>query len=161
MSKWDRRFIELAILVATWSKDTSTRIGAVIVGPGKDVRSLGYNGFARGVDDTVKERYNRPLKYLWTIHSENNALLNALRNHVSVADCTIYLNGFPCASCACAIVQAGITKLVGFKPNFNDPRWGEEYRETLQMFSEAGVAVKTLNREDFPGQVLELSPQGQ
>jgi dCMP deaminase len=151
---WDRRFIELAALVATWSKDTSTRIGAVIVGPGKDVRSLGFNGFPRGVDDSVKERYERPLKYLWTVHSEENALLNALRNNVSVIGCTIYLNGFPCAPCARAIVQSGIIKLVGFKPNFDDPRWGEEYKETLSMFQESGVSVKTLLRKEFPGQEL-------
>lgn len=48
LSKWDERFIELARLVATWSKDPSTKVGAVIVRPYRTVASVGFNGFARG-----------------------------------------------------------------------------------------------------------------
>lgn len=61
--KWHYRFMELAKLVATWSKDTSTKTGAVIVGPDKEIRATGYNGFVRGVDDDVFERFERPTKY--------------------------------------------------------------------------------------------------
>jgi dCMP deaminase len=146
---WDKRFVELAILVAGWSKDTSTRIGAVIVGADRAVRSLGYNGFPRGVDDSIQARYERPLKYLWTVHAEENAILNAVRNGVSLDGCIIYLNGFPCTPCARAIVQCGIRTLVGFKPNFSDPTYGEEYKQTIEMFQEAGIAFRYLPRESF------------
>ena len=59
--KWNKRFMELAFLVASWSKDPSTKTGAVIVGPDKEIRSTGYNGPVRGVDDDVKERLERPI----------------------------------------------------------------------------------------------------
>ena len=57
--KWHYRFMELAKLISTWSKDTSTKTGAIIVGPDKEIRATGYNGFVRGVDDEVMERFER------------------------------------------------------------------------------------------------------
>ena len=68
--KWHYRFMELAKLVATWSKDTSTKTGAVIVGPDKEIRATGYNGFVRGVDDDVFERFERPTKYDFFEHAD-------------------------------------------------------------------------------------------
>ena len=62
LSKWDERFIELARLVAAWSKDPSTKVGAVIVRPDRTVASVGFNGFARGVDDTEERLNDRALK---------------------------------------------------------------------------------------------------
>jgi dCMP deaminase len=58
--KWDKRFMELAKQVSTWSKDKSTGVGAVIVNDKKKVLSLGFNGFPRGVDDDVESRHERP-----------------------------------------------------------------------------------------------------
>ena len=57
LNKWDSRFLEIANLVATWSKDPSTQIGAIAV---KDKRliSTGYNGFPRGIED-LKDSYFR------------------------------------------------------------------------------------------------------
>jgi len=48
-SKWDHRYLELARTVGTWSKDPSTRIGAIAVGIKGQVRGLCYNGETRGV----------------------------------------------------------------------------------------------------------------
>ena len=50
--KWDRRFLALAEHVADWSKDPSTKTGAVIVRPDRTIASMGYNGFPRGMADT-------------------------------------------------------------------------------------------------------------
>lgn len=147
--KWDLRFMKMAKLVSSWSKDT-TKVGAVIVGPHREVRSLGYNGFPRGVDDSVKARGQRPLKYLWTEHAERNAIFNASLSGVSLAGCTMYLNGdhgFPCAECARAIIQCGIKALIGLPPNFDLPKYAEEYRNTILMFQEAGVAFRSIRGE--------------
>ena len=75
--KWNSRFMDLARLVAGWSKDTSTKVGCVIIGPDKEIRSTGYNGFPRGVDDTIPAGHERPAKYDFTEHAERNAIYNA------------------------------------------------------------------------------------
>ena len=142
---WDQRLMDMAALVSTWSKDNTTKIGAVIVGPGREILSIGYNGFPRGVDDSVEERYERPLKYLWTIHAEKNAIFNASRIGVPLTGATIYLNGdhgFPCSPCAAAIVQCGIKQLVGLMPDLTNEKYAEDYREAMKMFQEAGVAFR-------------------
>ena len=51
MTDWNKRFLDLAGHVAGWSKDPSTKVGAVIVNDDKQVLGLGYNGFPRGVHD--------------------------------------------------------------------------------------------------------------
>ena len=50
-TNWDNRFLDMAKLVSTWSKDPSTRVGAVIVDPSNRLVSVGYNGFPKGVTD--------------------------------------------------------------------------------------------------------------
>ena len=65
MNTWDRYFLEMATLIASRSKDRSTKVGAVIVDGVRNIRACGYNGFPRGVDDDVEARHARPTKYLW------------------------------------------------------------------------------------------------
>ena len=57
--KWHNRFMEMAELVASWSKDTSTKVGAIVVGENREIRSTGYNGVVRGVSDDIPERLER------------------------------------------------------------------------------------------------------
>ena len=47
MPNWDIRFLKMAEMVSLWSKDTSTKTGAVIVRPDHSVASLVFNGFRR------------------------------------------------------------------------------------------------------------------
>lgn len=148
MADWDARFIELARHVAEWSKDRSTKVGAVIVDDNRVVISMGYNGFPRGIDDDVEEYHERPAKYKWTEHAERNAIFNAARKGVSTMGCTIYLPWFPCMPCARAIKQAGITKVVAVRPDFDHKRWGEDFRESLSLFEQCGISVKW--HEDEP-----------
>ena len=42
MFKWDRRFMDMATLVSMWSKDPSTKCGAVIVDPMNRIVSVGH-----------------------------------------------------------------------------------------------------------------------
>lgn len=109
---WDEYFMSLCYLVAMRSKDTSTKSGCVIVGPGKEILSTGYNSLPRGMDDSLEERYQRPLKYEFFEHCERNAIYNAARNGVSLLGSTLYVNWLPCMDCARAIIQAGISEVV-------------------------------------------------
>lgn len=149
---WDHRFLELAQLVSTWSKDTSTKVGAVIVRPDKTIASVGYNGFARGVLDNPELIANRTTKLLRTIHAEENAILHARER---LDDYTLYVTPLhPCSTCAAKIIQVGIKRIVTV-PAFVD-RWQESFDAAAQQFAEAGVAVTFLS--DFD-QAATRTPQ--
>ena len=75
--KWDSRFMEMAELVSTWSKDPSTQIGVVIVDPLRRIVSTGYNGFPRGLSDAPERYEERSVKYAHIVHGELNAILSA------------------------------------------------------------------------------------
>jgi deoxycytidylate deaminase len=77
IEKWDRRFLELAKQVSTWSKDPSTQVGAVLVNYLDQVVGMGYNGFPRGVEDSEERLNNRELKYQIVVHAEVNAVIQA------------------------------------------------------------------------------------
>ena len=146
--KWHYRFMELAKLVATWSKDTSTKTGAVIVGPDKEIRATGYNGFVRGVDDDVFERFERPTKYDFFEHAERNAVYNACLCGTCVKGCVLYATHFPCTDCTRAIIQSGI-KLVVTNPlviDKNTPHntWRDRITYSEQMLKEAGAELMIL-----------------
>ena len=111
--KWDRRFMEMAQMISTWSKDPSSKIGAVVVNDEKRIIATGYNGFPRGIDDSEERLNNRDEKYPRIIHAEMNALMNALYNGVSVKGCTLYVYGLPvCPACTKCVIQAGIKRVV-------------------------------------------------
>ena len=76
-SKWDHRYLEVARVVGTWSKDPSTQIGAVAVGLKGQILAQGYNGFARGIDDLQDRNDDRPTKYKYIVHAEQNLIYNA------------------------------------------------------------------------------------
>jgi len=97
--KWDLRFIELAQHISMWSKDPSTKLGAVITN-GKKVVSIGFNGFPQGMSDAPELYKNRDEKYSRVVHGEINALIFAEK---SVAHHTLYT--FPLAPCDRCCVQ--------------------------------------------------------
>ena len=140
MDKWDQRFIELAQLIATWSKDPSTTVGAVIVDGKRRIVSHGYNGFARGVDDTPHRHSQPHLKHEMVVHAEANAILNA---RTPLDGCTLYATFFPCPRCASLIIQSGITRIVSI-PNKSDDRYINQRLISQQMFVEAGVQFTPL-----------------
>jgi dCMP deaminase len=144
MGSWDSKFVELSNLVASWSKDTNTKVGAVIVDTDNIVLSMGYNGFPRGCDDTKEDRYEKPIKYLYTEHAERNALYHAARHGVSLKGCTLYVTLFCCADCARGIIQSGITKVVAPKPDVEHVKWGEHFKAAIDMLNEANVEIKLI-----------------
>lgn len=137
-AKWDERFLRLAALVSTWSKDPSTKCGAVVVNPARQVVSLGYNGFPQRLVDDPELYAHRELKYSRTVHCEMNAVLFA---QGGVRGCTLYT--WPCISCdRCAVhmIQAGIARVVAPWPTEDMlSRWGSNLENSRRYFAEAGV----------------------
>ena len=150
MTNWDERFMALAALVGSWSKDRSTKVGCVVIGRFNEVRAVGYNGFVRGVDDDDDAKHTRPAKYRWTEHAERNAIYHAAQAGIPLSGCKMYLPWFPCMDCARAIVQSGIRELVAVKPNVADERWGPDFQDAIEMFEETGTVVRFV---DLPGDV--------
>jgi dCMP deaminase len=151
--KWDYRFLALAKHIAEWSKDPSTKVGAVIVDANRVVVGQGYNGFARGVQDTT-ERYNdRSFKYPLVVHAELNAILNA--GHRAKGG-TIYV--YPtmmmpaaCPECAKAIVQSGIKCVVYYQnDHINESKWKESEKFTRIILYEGGVDTLALPEPPSP-----------
>jgi dCMP deaminase len=141
ITEWDNRFLDLARHIGQWSKDRSRKVGCVIVGPSREIRAIGYNGFPRGTDDAPSDRHERPTKYLWTEHAERNAIFQAARIGIALQGSTLYLPWFPCMDCARAIVQAGIARLVAMRPDISEPEWGKQFEAALELLSEASVEI--------------------
>jgi dCMP deaminase len=145
---WDEKFMLLAHHIAGWSKEHGRKVGAVIVGPDKEIRATGFNGFPRGVRDDVPERHSRETgaKYVWSSHAERNAIYNAARIGVALKDCVIYIPWFPCVECAKAIIQAGIAEIVAYEPDFGEARWGADFAIVTEMLQESKVSVRFIPR---------------
>lgn len=141
MEKWDKKFIKLSSHISDWSKDKNKKVGAVIVDSDNIVLSMGYNGIPRDCDDTDETRYERPTKYLFTEHAERNAIYHAARHGVSLKGCKMYVTLFPCADCARAMIQSGITKLIAPEPNLKHEVWGEHFKVAIQMMEEAKIEI--------------------
>jgi dCMP deaminase len=133
--------MEMARLVASWSKDPSSKVGAVIT-RGKFVVSVGFNGFPQGIADSTERLENREIKYPTILHAEVNAILSARQD---IRDCTLYVTPYmPCPQCAAVIVQSGIARIV-YTPSDNE-RWGQPPL-SLIMLQEAGVELTMLSPE--------------
>ena len=149
--KWDRRFMEVAFLVASWSKDTSTKTGAIVVGPDREIRATGYNGLVRGVDDDKPERMERPTKYDFFEHAERNAIYNACLTGTSLKGCVMYATHPPCTDCARAIIQSGIKTVVTneleVRNDITSQTWRDKLEYSRQMFEEAGVEYIVLPKQ--------------
>ena len=129
----------MAALVSTWSKDPSTKVGAVIT-RGKFVVSLGFNGHPAGVEDSTGRLHDREMKYRTIIHAELNAILSARQ---PLEGCTLYVVPFmPCSNCGAVIVQAGIKRVVTLESN--NERWAESFEITRTIFAEASVDLVIL-----------------
>lgn len=150
MEKWDRRFLDLAKQVSTWSKDPSTQVGAILVNDLKQVVGMGYNGFPRGVHDW-KERYDdREIKYPMVVHAEVNAIIQA--GHEARGSMLYVYPSFMlppiCADCAGAAIQAGIKGIVGYHPDTEDERvkrWAGSISLAKTMWEEAGLEIRAYN----------------
>tara|TARA_B110000977_G_scaffold195197_1_gene273182 strand:+ start:6600 stop:7391 length:792 start_codon:yes stop_codon:yes gene_type:complete len=144
--KWDQRFMEMCKMIAKWSKDPSSQIGAVAVNDERRILATGYNGFPKGIADTEERLNDREEKYPRIVHAETNALMNALYAGVSLKDATMYVHGLPvCPECAKLIIQAGVRRVVINDLVNSNAHWKDLWiTRTSPMFKEAGIVVMIL-----------------
>lgn len=150
MDKWDKRFVDMAYQVSTWSScyKPNRQVGAVIV---KDKRILttGYNGASSGIlsckerGECIREKRGIASgtchEICYAVHAEQNAIIQAARTGVSVEGATLYCTHQPCSICAKMIINSGIKRVVfveGYPDDFS-----------VQMLSEAGVVLSKVERE--------------
>jgi dCMP deaminase len=140
---WDNYFLDIAEATATRCKDESQQVGAVLVRD-RQLLATGYNGFPAGVNDSVPERHERPAKYMWTVHAEINAILQAGKHGVSTAGASIYVTPLsPCLGCAKAIVQAGIKEIVCPEPGvLGKGDAAIELGQALELLAAAKVLIR-------------------
>ncbi len=148
--KWDRRFMELAHVISSWSScyAPNRSIGAVIV-KDKRIMTTGYNGAPQGMK-TCKERgecLRRKLgipsgthaETCYAIHAEQNAIIQAAKLGVSIDGATLYCTHQPCSVCAKMIVNAGIRRVVyeqGYPDDFS-----------IEILTETGVVLEKMAPE--------------
>lgn len=137
---WIERFMKIARDVAEWSKDPSTKVGAVVIDDSKyrTILSTGYNGLPRGVRD-LPERMERPDKYMWTAHAEENLITNLARERMEGS--TVFVTHLCCCNCARMLVNAGVKTVVCGDGKTSMPP--EQFEVAMTMFNEAGVELIT------------------
>ncbi|MEG1963920.1 MAG: cytidine/deoxycytidylate deaminase family protein [Clostridia bacterium] len=150
MDKWDVRFMQMAELVSTWSScfKENRQVGAVICRD-KRILTTGYNGAGSGIK-SCKERgeclrmklgieSGTRQELCYAVHAEQNAIIQAAKQGISVQDSTLYCTHQPCVICAKMIINAGIKKVIykyGYPDDFS-----------LQMFKEAGVNIEQFKQD--------------
>lgn len=150
MNKWDKRFMQLAETVATWSScfQENRQIGAVIV---KDNRIIttGYNGAPSGVvsckerGECLRRVLNIPSgtrhEMCYAVHAEQNAIAQAAKLGISVEGATLYCTHQPCVICSKMMINSGIKRIVyrhGYPDDFS-----------LKLLKEAGVQIEVYGEE--------------
>ena len=137
----DRQFLAMAEAVGhIFSKDPSTRVGAIAVGSSNNQVAWGYNGLPPGLADTPERLENRDLKYALTLHAEENALANA-----PFAVRTLYVTHPPCSGCALRILAKRTVQRVVYAESTDGgfhKRWADSLREARKLLAEGGVRLE-------------------
>ena len=143
--KWDKRFMEMCSLIATWAScyQENRKIGAVIV-KNKRIVTTGYNGAPAGIrtcverGECLREKLGIPSgtrhEICYAVHAEQNAIIQAARLGSSIDGATLYCTHQPCVLCAKMIVNSGIRRVV-YREGYPD-----EF--ALQMLTEGGVELE-------------------
>ncbi len=153
---WDQYFMTMAYLVSMKSKDPSTRVGAVIVGPNHEIISTGYNGLPRGVADRHYRYADREYKLLAINHAEENAILHCALKGVSAKGGVLYTPWIPCSACTKSIIQSGISEVVydiNFPGNSEDydGDWKKSMEVAREILNETGIIIR-----GFGGKIIQI-----
>lgn len=137
-----RKYYQLATYQASlFSKDPNTKVGAILLAHDSfQILSTGFNGICRKLKET-EERWTRPMKYKWVAHAELNAIANAARSGVKIENSICVVTMFPCVECCKALIQSGIDTIISGTPDLNNPRWGDDFKISLEMLHEAGIKI--------------------
>jgi len=140
----DEYFLKIALVVAERSTCLRHHIGAVAV-KNKHILSTGYNGAGAGLKDCLelgclRNELNIPSgtrhEVCRAIHAEQNAIIQASLNGVSLEGSTLYCTHTPCILCAKMLVNAKIKRFVSFSAYADD--------SFVPLFQEAGIVFEKL-----------------
>lgn len=144
---WDKRFIELTNLIATWSSCLRRNVGAIIV-KDKRVIATGYNGAPQQIDSCVQlgtcvrkdAKSGTKLEFCRAVHAEQNAIAQAARLGISIEGATLYCTHKPCAACTKLLINAGIKTIV----------YENDYPDELadDMLKNCSLRVARYSKED-------------
>lgn len=139
--KWDRRFLEVAQLVSTWSKDPSTKVGALAVNVERRMLAQGYNGFPAKIKDEDYLMREREVKYKLTIHAEDNIIFNACNHGIDLTLSTVYIFGmYPCPDCVKHLSQVRIARIVfQLGPSQNSDEWKHKFEDSRNLMRRLGI----------------------
>lgn len=153
--RWDHHFLQLALAHAAMSKDPSTKVGAVIVGPDREIISAGFNGFPRGILDSDERLNDRDTKMRLVVHGEMNAILAAARRGIALKGCVMYVaatdksgmvwGGPPCTRCTVETIQSGIGEIVSYPIKSAPSRWHDDLQYARALLIEAGIAYREVS----------------
>jgi dCMP deaminase len=136
---WDTYFTKMAHLVATRATCDRKHVGAVIVAD-RHIVSTGYNGSPPGlphcdeVGHDLVTLADGSVNCVRTTHAEHNAILQAAKLGMRLANSTLYVNTFPCWACSKAILGAGIQRVVYDDEYREDPRVRAAFETKNVMF---------------------------
>ena len=153
---WDEYFLELIEVISKRATCNRGRAGCVIV-KDRQILATGYVGSAKGLphcddvghlmrkvlneDGSVSEHCVR------TIHAEQNAIIRAALNGVSVKGSTMYCTHEPCIICAKMIVNSGIKRVVTYGDYPSE--------DSLALFKEAGIKFDRIKRPNSKVEFLD------
>ena len=149
--KYRNRYLLLAKHFASWSKDPSTKVGAVAVSDQGQILSEGWNGFPRGIEDTPERLNDRATKIFYTAHAEKNLIYNATYNGACLQGANLYVYGLPvCSECAKGIIQVGIKSVYALTES-GDVRdvWVESWKKSTEMFDEVGITYEWVTMDQI------------
>ena len=143
------QYFRVAQSFAEMSKDPSTKVGCVLLAEESNhVLSAGFNGFPRGIDETIPSRWERPEKYSLISHAEANSISQAARTGTPLNKSICVVTLFPCAECCKLLIQSGISRVITREPDFDSEKWGDSFRYSRNMFTEAGIVVQYVSFSD-------------
>ena len=146
----DKHFMQVAYAMAMQcSDDPDTKSGCLLVLANAAI-IYGANRLPEGIEK-LESRITKPLKYEYIEHCERDAIHRAKQ---SVQGSTLYVNWKPCMQCACAIINAGISRVVIHKEgqeayercaseNKSTQAWHGE--DSITFMQEAGVQVDVIS----------------
>lgn len=140
---WDTYFLGLVDQVASRATCDRGKSGCVVVRD-KRIICTGYVGSPSGLphcDDVghevkqmIDEDGTARRHCVRTVHAEQNAICQAARYGLSLADTTLYCSMEPCRVCAMLIASSGIARVVA-------RRRYHAGRDTRAILSRAGVTL--------------------
>lgn len=145
-NKWYERFYKEACDWSEYSKDPSTRVGAVIFNEDRQIKTKSYNGFPQGIADDER-LHDREMKYKIIRHAEENAIFNCASEGVGTKDTSMAISTYPCSRCAGAIISAKIKRIITKMPTDKAfiERWQSEFDLAESLLNEAGIEVILLD----------------